>query len=1066
MHQIITVAQKSANVETLPFRAIFAAYDQVLAQNGLDPDHDQIYLRFLFRLGNQRGRGQSLFEAFEALLADLGIRIQFGDDDVATQDLQEGRRLPDQQFQPFHEPGSATRRSRRASFSSFIDADEENTRASRQRTSSRASLSRLQYSPAVRQKSGPSTRATNRATERPQRSDRLQHKVAESPTNTPLPRRSRLRDQEPEHNALHLRHGHVSTSSQDSRKGIPRYPNMGLLPSARRRGDLSQPQGHLVPASDGGSTSDNTIASLGSRPSDSVQEASRHELLYRPSKTQLVRDSELFQSFRIRSIARNIIQLWRERAVDARRAHVVMWQKAVACDTDTLLRQAFDQWRDMHLAKQQALQTERFFSHLEHRAGRARDLYLLTKAFTHWAECASEEVQRTFAARRHLLRTKYFNAWLDITAVNNLKLRRQSLRKFFYLWQHNLLFVTANRTIAISLRKEKLVKTTFWSWFWNFCDQRAPEWRNARQKKRLLARWLAITSADAKVNVQIILSYEETIVKRCLTRWRAKTRALLASRRHADNYYSRKLLKANLVSWRLNLQHLPLARHVHSIVDWRVASSTFSTLRLRLAFERQAEQVNEQRIIRTSWTQWNDRLRWQTLSEHIGNRLVLQALYKWALVERSRLLRRLCAERLQQRALNSFVNGWKSVVLRQADRCGIIANARNRQLQHELVRLWHSKSQATHQQGRTAFDFHTPRIEHKTLQVWRSKYENGAKLNKWADEAAFYFRASRTIKSLKETFLERQKQKRRDAYVYVRRQVKMDQARRTLERWYNRAAQVIALQWQAEQLDNQRLLASRKSLFNEWQERSYDISRHNIETGRQSRAKLVNTSLQRWSHQFRVQQDNEDRASDFATSHVEKTAYDCLRSLRIKALELNSRAEAAIALGQWNKKRQSRNLLRRWREKILQRRGLVELDSARPIKSRRTAYEEPATVGDGTILPSGEMTEAKDEFDLAEWIPALEAQSNSTPLPGYLSTPSKRAARARALTRAPVTPSTSNVFASPLLRRMRVYPATDSRPARRSNLGRVELVSSVGGLRAPGFHHIPEDEQSSRGYHE
>ena len=1066
MHQIITVAQKSPNVETLPFRAIFAAYDQVLAQNGLDPDHDQIYLRFLFRLGNQRGHGQSLFEAFEALLADLGIRIQFGDDDAATHDLQEGRRWPDQQFKPSHEPGAATRRSRRASFSSFIDADEENTRASRHRASSRASLSRLQYSPASRQKYGPSTRATKQATETPQRSDRLQHKDRESPANNPLPRRNRLTDQEPEYNALHLRHGHVSTSNQDSQKGLPRHLDIGLLPSARRRGDVSQPQGYLGPTSEGAGTSDDTISSLGSHPSDSLWEASRHELLYRPSETQLVRDSELFQSFRVRSIGRDIIQLWRARVVDARRAHVIMWQKAIAYDTDTLLRQAFDQWRDMYLAKKQALQTERFFALLEHRAGRARDLYLLTKAFTHWAECASEEVQRTFAARRHLLRTKYFSAWLDITAVNNLKVRRQSLRKFFYLWQHNLLLVTANRTIAISFHKEKLVKTTFWCWFWNFCNQRAPEWRNAKQKKRFLGRWLAITNADAKLNVQIILSYEETTVKRYLTRWRAKTRALLTSRLSAESHYSRELLKAQLVSWRLNLNYLPLARHVHSIVDWRVASSTFSTLRLRLAFERQAEQVNEQRIMRKTWTQWNDRLRWQTLSEHIGNRLVLQALYKWALVERCRLLRRLCAERLQKRALNRLVSGWKSAVASRAERCGIITNARNHQLQHDVVHLWHSKSQQTHQQGRTAFEFHTPRLEHKILQNWKSKCENGAKLNRWADDAAFYFRASRTIKLLKATFLERQKQKRRDAYAYIRRQVKMNQARRTLERWYNCTALVSALQWQAEHLDDQRILASRKSLFDRWRERLGQVLEHNIETGRRSRAKLVYSTLQRWSHLFGIQQDNEDRASDFATTHVEKTAYDCLRSLRIKALELKSRAEAAIALGHWNKKRQSRNLLRMWREKTLQRRGLVELDSARPITSRRRVYEDLTTVGNGMVLPSGEMTEVKEEFDLAEWIPALEAQSSSTPLPGYLSTPSKRAARARALTRAPFTPTTSNVFATPLLRRARVYPATDSRPARRSNLGTVDLGSSVGGIRVTAFHDIPEDQQSPRGQDE
>ena len=80
-------------------------------------------------------------------------------------------------------------------------------------------------------------------------------------------------------------------------------------------------------------------------------------------------------------------------------------------------------------------ETERFFTHLERRAGRARDLFLMAKSLTHWAYSASKEIQRTSAARRHILRTRYFSAWRDMTAVNELKVRRQLFGKFFSFWQ-------------------------------------------------------------------------------------------------------------------------------------------------------------------------------------------------------------------------------------------------------------------------------------------------------------------------------------------------------------------------------------------------------------------------------------------------------------------------------------------------------------------------------------------------------------------------------------------------------------------------------------------------------
>lgn len=45
-------------------------------------------------------------------------------------------------------------------------------------------------------------------------------------------------------------------------------------------------------------------------------------------------------------------------------------------------------------------------------AAAAWDFFLMSKAFSHWANRADEEVERTQVARRHILRKRCFNAWL------------------------------------------------------------------------------------------------------------------------------------------------------------------------------------------------------------------------------------------------------------------------------------------------------------------------------------------------------------------------------------------------------------------------------------------------------------------------------------------------------------------------------------------------------------------------------------------------------------------------------------------------------------------------------
>ena len=1044
LHQIITTAQQSPNVDTLPFRALFAAYDQVLAQHGLDPDHDQIYLRFLFRLGDEREPGQSLFGAFEALLADLGIRILFGEEDDATEDPGEKGGPSLQESQVFENPEPPVRRSRRASFSSFIDADEENTRASRRRAESRASLSRLQNSARAHQKSRSSTRPTTRPSETLRLGDRHQRRDAKSRPNIPSPGRGRLTSKEFRDNLSYYQRRHASTSSQGSRAAHLSSSNCASIPKARRGGRLASSRDSFIPDFEGSGTLDNTQSSQMSRRSDRAYKDSAREILYRPSETQLLRDSEVFQSFRIRAVARDAIQTWRNLAVKVGCEHVVMEQRAIAHDSDILLRQAFDQWHNSYFLRRQTIETERFFGHLERRANRARDLYLLTKAFTHWAECASEEVQRTSVARRHILRTRYFNAWLEITAVNELKVRRRSLRKFFFLWQHKLRSVGANSTKALSVFSENIVQTIFWRWFWNFCEQRAPEWRKARLKKQFLTRWLAATNADAKLNVQIILSHEEKIMRRYWTHWREKTKKLLALRHHAEYYYSRAIIKRIFGACQLHLRHLPPARRVCSMVDWRVVYTTFSTLRLRVAFEQRAAQVDRQRIIRKAWTQWNDRVRWQTLSQQIDERLVLQALYKWVLAERLVLLRRLYEERLERRAIFKLKEKWEDIYAHREEQCTLVTNTRNRRLLQALTQHWSARIKEHHQRDRLSFEFHAPHVAQETLQVWRSKYKQCAELNTWSRDAAFYFRASRTFKVLQNAVVESQKQKRRAAYAEVRRQVKMNLARRVISRWYSQAAQINDFQEQAHAYYQQTLLELGSGLFHRWLGKLDQALQQNLLVNGQFLKNLRNGCLQVWLDRSRLQQAAEEKADDFAMSHVEKIAYECLRSLRIRGLELGSRSEAATALGQWNRKRHLRNLVRIWREKTSERRGLAEPNFPRTTRSWRTAM---GSAVDQTVPFPRQVTDLKDDFDLAELIPALEAQSSNTPLPGYLSTPSKRAARARALTRALPTPTTPSIFGTPLPRRLRMQPATESRLSRRTELGTQDFGRSLGGLR-------------------
>ncbi|KAM0446961.1 hypothetical protein ACHAO4_009112 [Trichoderma viride] len=87
LHAVITAAQEQLDHATgpkpLPAAALFKAYDEVLPEHGVDPDTDQHLSALVFRVGGEQGGG-SLLEKFQSILGHIGIVLEFSDDSITT----------------------------------------------------------------------------------------------------------------------------------------------------------------------------------------------------------------------------------------------------------------------------------------------------------------------------------------------------------------------------------------------------------------------------------------------------------------------------------------------------------------------------------------------------------------------------------------------------------------------------------------------------------------------------------------------------------------------------------------------------------------------------------------------------------------------------------------------------------------------------------------------------------------------------------------------------------------------------------------------------------------------
>ena len=890
-------------------------------------------------------------------------------------------------------------RPRRASFNSVYDLTADITQRSINRPSSRLSESRLDDVDAL--------------VGRPIQENTLLHAAVEHPQALrELARRLLAGNFQDRDRILPVQNDGVAPGVRKSIEDDPQ--SQGPFPQRRRHSHADRVNRHEF-------TDDEVVEGESeismSESSVVIDHVVPSEFIYQPSLSHLLRDASIFNSYRQRSAARRWFRRWLELSKRSQHNCQSMEQLALRHDQATLLRQAVDIWRDSLQQRRQEAQTDRFFKHLEERAARARDLYLLTKVFTHWGQVASDEVERTSVARRHILSLKYFNAWRETTAVNELKVQRFTIKKPFNLWLGRIRETRAKEALAAEFYDRILSKQFYWCWFWAFCYQRAPQWREYRLKQRSLVTWLRNFRALREREHEVDVSRKRGVLQSAFQFWAQKSTDVAVAETDADNRLKTKLLKDNLMEWRIQRHHRAASEQVSNMVASRVLRTSFNTWALRTRMELQARNVDRARIQRNAWTVWNDRLRYQALAARIDERVVMQSLYKWVLMERFRLMTRIHQQRQKRDIFEKLTLNSRGLYSHLLHREEEFRAHRKRELLRQRFAEWRRQLDIQRQKDQIAQSFYAPRVQQEALDIWRSRHEHLIKMEGWAKNARFYFLAMRTIKMWNNTTHDSAKQRRDNSYVTVRRKVKINLVTAALSSWRTRTSHIVELERQANEMRLRNLLRKATDLFDLWVQETSRRVEHIRDAETYYNRQLVYNNLAHWNGASRVNQLQKDKSSQLLQVHVSRVAVAQLRKLSLRIFQMRASFETADALNDRNMRKHMKTMLRRWAEKAR------EYRIARAARTPRSTTPAPA--------PPNYSLHALDEED--EWHPTdgtlnvneLLSQANSTPhtpmatTPGYLHSPSKRAARARILAQASTTPATPQrtPFAARLLAR-------------------------------------------------
>ncbi|KAI5287267.1 hypothetical protein KEM52_001677, partial [Ascosphaera acerosa] len=830
--------------------------------------------------------------------------------------------------------GPQTPRRRRASFNSVYDATDEVHSRSQQRPSSRSSVSRLEG-----------------GTEAP-RSWREDYKHgAKRPRDRNGNRKRKpsfSQDDGPSYIPRRHAHDETSVSHPDVESQFERY---GKAARGRGRRDQQQRIAHT--------DSEETTSSLASSEEQAAGRDEAHaavpraepplDLVYRPSLSDLLRDASTFNMYRERNVQCRLLRHWRDTAIRHRALVTDMYQLAARRDGMTLTKQALELWHARLLRKKQTEELDRFFKHLEIRATRARDLYLLGKTLAVWRARAAAETARLTQARRQILEVKYFNAWRSLTAANELQVQRFTLRGPLRRWQARAAQLRIEEQQAALLHVRHLKQGMYWRWFWAFCYQRAPVYKDQNLKHKFIILWIRALRRNRERELDAATKDNEVLLQSSFQAWRVQSEVLCEARALAQSSWRQKRLLDCFTEWHVRTRLGRPAAQVEAACRERRLRLLFDVWHVRAQAQRQAKALDRYRLMRSAWRAWNYNLRVQALAQRIDERIVMQVLYKWLLVARQHMMQRIHEQRLMKQAwCQMFVTARRtfSRLLNREEKFRV--QRRDKALLRRCVSVWQAKLQRARRREETALAFYAPRLQLDILTVWQGRLEQLRVFEDWAAQARYHSVMTEFMRRWRNAAKESAKKHRLEAYAIIRRRYKMNLALSILVTWKAQAQDLREMQAVATRHHHDAVMAAARTHLHRWYELTGTYAQHMHDAQVHHNRRLVQASLDRLLDAHLVLADQQARARQFYEAHVSRFAGAQLRKLSLRLFQVRANAETADRQKERFVKKSVKGVFRQWlavaRNQRLAKRSHIASNSSRSTDVSRSTNSLRSTL--------------------------------------------------------------------------------------------------------------------------
>jgi protein SFI1 len=953
--EIVTAAEEIyptlAERDRLPTNALFLAAEQVLPVHGYDPDHAPSNIsRLIFKIGGLRSEG-SLMDKFRSVLESMGIEIEF------VQPLE-------QQQQPQHRDRSSSIRSAGSLRSSIAGNPGDQTgtfpitphyEGRRRRNSDSAAPAAptddLRDVPTIfnraRSVSVGSQQSEGlrnvRGTQGPRRpgfqgtgakeAEAIQSEDDDLDEWNPhdLPIRTR---------PLPAHEDEEDDDFPYERHDVEGYPasDTGEVEEFGHGNHYQNPHGYPYDLPRARDDSDN-YADADDATAETSNDLLSDPVLTEDARTILERKVRAFQNRRTTPTRIWTLAAWEKSAKETGKKRTQQEARAAFIAQHCILYQAFDDW------SRTTWESKRL-----RRAAKAYDIHVMFKSFTHWEECAREELERTAIARRHMLRIRYFTLWRSLQADSKKKVHLFRADTLLRTWTRAYMHHEVQQSVAAKQHHDNLAKSALNTWLDKYRGRFADRVRILRLKESCVRIWHAKTRQAIDMYEGIIVHEREQLLEDSLSAWQAVTEDMHIA---ANERLGQKIthdLQNIFDTWRTKAQ---LNKNLRAAIERRELK--LKVLAIDCWVSKTAEAAEKAQLATRLASQdviahWRNEAKLKLFRTACLAQLKLYAFSHWRLEQQLASFDRLSETRTKEAVLARLRTAAAQAQTRAVQGYRFADNHADRTIKASIIRAWQTKATAAVEERDTAVAMYFHNTASSCVGLWAVRADEVStrrvEYEAFADRGAYYCMATNTLTRWVEVADRTRRERLTRTYHAFRRKHKASLAAKCLSRWHSAARNVLAFASEADMVCATRAEDKLVECVQHWREQARTMQAIN--------QVAKEAELEVWWGKWTT------RATELRETEMDAAAYcneqmlsRCWNNWEFAALQNRGRQNTVAAFKEKIDKSLCRQVLDIWLQKVAAPEGLL-IDLRSSVASRRSVRY--SNVRPGSVRPAALST--------------------------------------------------------------------------------------------------------------